>query len=171
MSKTGYCNGSDMLLYVGDKAVGHCTTHTVTYSSETKKRTVKPPASEPASSSLWSNSTVVGLSYSISADGLIFYDEAECGYPEMLKMWKAGQPVSVKCLHRGNSEKPYLSGKCIISSLEESHQAQDDSSYTIKLDNDGAPDVFNDTAFTDDGAAAASMSQTVPADDQSDNEA
>ncbi len=44
-TKTGYCNGSDMLLYVGGKAVGHCTTHTSTFNSETKDRAVKPVAS------------------------------------------------------------------------------------------------------------------------------
>ena len=43
-TKTGYCNGSDMLLYVGGKAVGSCTTHTTTFNSETKERAVKPVA-------------------------------------------------------------------------------------------------------------------------------
>ncbi len=46
-TKTGYCNGSDMLLYVGDKAAGHCTTHTTTMTSETKERQVKPVATAP----------------------------------------------------------------------------------------------------------------------------
>ena len=35
MSK-GYVNGSDLLLMVGEKCVGHCTSHSVTYNSETK---------------------------------------------------------------------------------------------------------------------------------------
>ena len=42
MAKTGYCNGSDMLLYVGGKAIGSCTSHTTTFNSETKERAVKP---------------------------------------------------------------------------------------------------------------------------------
>ena len=32
-----YINGSDLLLKVGEGAVGHCTTHTTTYNSETKE--------------------------------------------------------------------------------------------------------------------------------------
>ena len=64
-TKTGYCNGSDMLLYVGGKAVGHCTTHTSTFNSETKDRAVKPVASKGVSSGLWKGKGVVVLSYSI----------------------------------------------------------------------------------------------------------
>ena len=76
-TKTGYCNGSDMLLYVGGKAVGSCTTHTTTFSSETKERAVKPVATARISGGLWKKKGVVGLSYSISAEGLVFYDETE----------------------------------------------------------------------------------------------
>ena len=54
--KTGYCNGSDMLLYAGGKAVGHCTTHTTTLSSDTKDRAVKPVASAGISAGLWNSS-------------------------------------------------------------------------------------------------------------------
>lgn len=40
-TKTGYVNGSDMLLLIGEKAIGHCTTHNVSISAETKDRAVK----------------------------------------------------------------------------------------------------------------------------------
>ena len=45
MAKNGYCNGSDMLLYVDGKAIGSCTSHTTTFNSETKERAVKPVVS------------------------------------------------------------------------------------------------------------------------------
>lgn len=67
-ARTGYCNGSDMLVYVGGKAVGHCTTHTATFASETKDRAVKPVASATLSAGLWKQKGVVGLSISISAE-------------------------------------------------------------------------------------------------------
>ena len=51
-TKTGYCNGSDMLLFVGGKAVGHCTSHTTTINSETKDRAVKPVATKGVSAGL-----------------------------------------------------------------------------------------------------------------------
>lgn len=41
----GYINGSDLLLKVAGKAVGHCSSHTLTFNSETKDRAVKPVAS------------------------------------------------------------------------------------------------------------------------------
>lgn len=146
-AKTGFCNGSDMLLYVGGKAVGSCTSHTTTFSSETKERAVKPVASAPLVSGLWKKKGIVGLSYSISAEGLIFYDETEYGFKELLAAWKTGNPVDVKCMER-ESETPYLVGKCVIASLERTDPAQDDSTYSISLENDGEPTTLDESAIT-----------------------
>ena len=148
-SKSGYTNGSDLLLYVNDKAVGSCTSHTSTFNSETKDRAVKPVASKPISSGLWKKKGVIGLSYSISAEGLRFYDETECGFKELFKLWKAGKSVKVKCMEREESEKPYLVGDCVITSLEESAPAQDDATYSLSLDNDGEPDTLDEDAITE----------------------
>ena len=152
MAKTGYCNGSDLLLYVGGKAVGSCTSHTSTFSSETKERAVKPVASAALSSGKWKKKGVVGLSYSISAEGLRFYDETECGFKELFKLWKAGESVEVKCMEREASEKPYLVGKCVITSLEETAPAQDDATYSVNLENDGEPTTLDDEAITENVA-------------------
>lgn len=146
-AKTGFCNGSDVLLYVGGKAVGSCTSHTTTFNSETKERAVKPVASAPLVSGLWKKKGIVGLSYSISAEGLIFYDETEYGFKELLAAWKTGNPVDVKCMER-ESETPYLVGKCVIASLERTDPAQDDSTYSISLENDGEPTTLDESAIT-----------------------
>lgn len=148
-AKSGYCNGSDMLLYVGGKAVGSCTSHTSTFNSETKERAVKPVASAGMNSGLWKKKGVVGLSYAISAEGLVFYDETECGFKSLFALWKAGKSVEIKCMERENSDKPYLAGKCVITSLERTDPAQDDSTYSISLDNDGEPDTLDETAITE----------------------
>lgn len=147
-TKTGYSNGSDMLLYIGEKAVGHCSTHTVTMNSETKDRAVKPIASAPMSSGLWKGKGVTGLAISISAEGLVFYGESETSYAALCKLWNAGKSVDVKCMERENSEKPYLKGKFIITSLERTDPAQDDSTYSISLESDGQPEVLDDTALS-----------------------
>lgn len=152
MAKTGYCNGSDLLLYVGGKAVGSCTSHTTTFNSETKERAVKPVASAALSSGKWKKKGVVGLSYSISAEGLRFYDETECGFKQLFKLWKAGEPVEVKCMERDSTEKPYLVGSCVITSLEESAPAQDDATYSLNLENNGEPSVLDDEAITENVA-------------------
>lgn len=150
--KTGYTNGSDLLLYVGGKAVGSCTSHKSTFSSATKERAVKPVASKGMSSGLWKGKGVVGLSYSISGEGLRFYNETECGFKDLFKLWKAGKSVEVKCMEREESEKPYLAGKCIISSLEESAPAQDDATYSVSFENDGEPETLDETAITETAA-------------------
>lgn len=150
-----YCNGSNMLLYLGEDAFGHCTTHTATMNSETKDRAVKPAASEAKTNGMWKEKGVTGLSIAISAEGLIYDGETEASYQKMLAVWKSGQPVKIKCMQRGESKKPYLAGSFIISSLERTDPAQDDSTYTINLDNNGEPDTLDETAFTDNAAAAS----------------
>lgn len=150
-----YCNGSNMLLYLGEDAFGHCTTHTATMNSETKDRAVKPAASKAKTNGMWKEKGVTGLSIAISAEGLIYDGETEASYQKMLAAWKSGQPVKIKCMQRGESKKPYLAGSFIISSLERTDPAQDDSTYTISLDNNGEPDTLDETAFTDSAVAAS----------------
>lgn len=149
-----YCNGSNMLLYLGEDAFGHCTTHTATMNSETKDRAVKPAASKAKTNGMWKEKGVTGLSIAISAEGLIYDGETEASYQKMLAAWKSGQPVKIKCMQRGESKKPYLAGSFIISSLERTDPAQDDSTYTINLDNNGEPDTLDETAFTDGTASS-----------------
>lgn len=151
-----YCNGSNMLLYLGEDAFGHCTTHTATMNSETKDRAVKPLASEAKTNGMWKEKGVTGLSIAISAEGLIYDGETEASYGKMMAAWKSGQPVKIKCMQRGDSQKPYLAGSFIISSLERTDPAQDDSTYTINLDNNGEPDTLDETAFTDGTASLGS---------------
>lgn len=148
-----YCNGSNMLLYLGEDAFGHCTTHTATMNSETKDRAVKPLASKAKTNGMWKEKGVTGLSIAISAEGLIYDGETEASYGKMMAAWKSGQPVKIKCMQRGESIKPYLAGSFIISSLERTDPAQDDSTYTINLDNNGEPDTLDETAFTDGTAS------------------
>lgn len=147
--KTGYCNGSDMLLYINGKAVGHCTTHTTTINSETKDRAVKPVATKSISAGLWKNKGVVGLSVSISAEGLVFYQETESGYKSVLSLVGEGKSVDVKCMERDSTDKPYLTGKFVIASLERTDAAQDDATYSINLENDGEVEL-DESAITEE---------------------
>ena len=153
-AKTGYVNGSDLLLFVGDKAIGHCTSHTATFNSETKDRAVKPEATKGISAGLWKGKTVIGLSISISTEGLRFYNETEMGFKGLFKEWIKGKSVKLKCLERGNSEKPYLVGQFVITSLEESAPAQDDATYSANFENDGEPETLDDSAITEEAPAA-----------------
>ena len=139
---SGYINGSDLLLSVGGKAVGHCTSHTLTFNSETKDRAVKPAANQNYSSGLWKGKGVTGLSISISAEGLRYYGEAENGYAELSALWGAGAPVQVKAFQREGDETPYVEGSFVITSIEEASPAQDDATYTIQLESNGEPTTY-----------------------------
>ena len=142
MAETGYINGSDLLLMVGEKAVGHCTSHTLSFNSETKDHAVNPVATAPKSSGMWKGKSVTGLSISISAEGLRFYDETENGHEQIAPLWGKGDSIEVKAFKRGDDKTPYVSGKFVIASLEETSPAQDDATYSVSLENDGEPDVY-----------------------------
>lgn len=154
MADTGYINGSDLLLSVGGKAVGHCTTHTLTFNSETKDRAVKPEATAGKSAGLWKQKGVTGLSISISAEGLRFYDETENGYDQISPLWGKGDSVEVEAFRRGGDTTPYVRGKFVIASLEETSPAQEDSTYSVSLENDGEPDVYPGKAAAGGGEEA-----------------
>lgn len=147
MAKEGYINGSDLLIKIAGKAVGHCTSHTLTFASETKDRAVKPVASATISTSLWKGKGVTGLSVSISAEGLRNYDETEGGFKTLVSAWVTGQPVEVIGFERESDATPYLSGNFVITNLEETSPAQDDATYSISLENDGVVTITN-TAIT-----------------------
>lgn len=145
-AQTGYVNGSDLLLSVGGKAVGHCTSHKTTFNSETKDRAVKPIQTQGVSAGLWKDKGVTGLSISISAEGLRFYDETESGFTELAAKWGAGTVVEVKAFPRGDgkpaTQTPYLVGNFVITSIEEDAPAQDDATYSINLENAGEPTIY-----------------------------
>lgn len=153
---TGYINGSDLLLKVGGKAVGHCTSHTLTFNSETKDRAVKPVANAAKSSGLWKGKGVTGLSISISAEGLRFYDETENGHEQIAPLWGKGASVEVEAFKRGGDKTPYVKGNFVIASLEETSPAQDDATYSVSLENDGEPEAYPGK----DAAAAAQATDT-----------
>lgn len=152
MNKTGYVNGSDLLLFINGKAVGHATSHTTTFNSETKDRAVKPIASASMTAGKWKEKGVTGMSVSISAEGLRNFDESEHGMRTLLAAWAAGESVEVKAIERGNDAKPYLSGRFIIASLEEIAPAEDDATYNISLENDGEI-TLNPESITENPAA------------------
>ena len=148
----GYINGSDLLLMVDGKCIGHCTSHTLTFNSETKDRAVKPVKTKPIFSGKWKGKGVTGLSISISAEGLRHYGETEGLLDDFGAIWAQGESVVVKAFKRGTNgggdeDECYLIGKFIITSLEETSPAEDDATYSIQLENDGAPtSLFEVTA-------------------------
>ena len=141
-NNANYINGSNILLMVDGKCVGHCTSHTLTFNSETKERAVKPVQSASTSNGLWKGKGITGLSISISADGLRYTGESENGFAELGESWGEGASVTVKAFLRGGDSTPYVDGKFVIASIEETSPAQDDATYSISLENDGEPTTY-----------------------------
>ena len=137
-----YINGSDLLVNVGGKAVGHSTSCQITLSAETKERAVKPLSSLPSQSGLWKDKGITGLAVSISADGLRVQSETENGFMEIAPDWGKGDTVEVEVYDRGNTSSPILKGNFVITSLEISGPAQDDITYSVSLENAGEPEVY-----------------------------
>ena len=106
-------------------------------------------------SGLWKKKGVTGLSYSISADGLLFYNETEYGFKRLYKLWKAAKSIEVKCMERsedGDTDtngEPYLVGMCVITNLQQNAAAQDDATYSVSLENDGEPSVLDESKITE----------------------
>lgn len=133
-----YVNGSDLLCSIDTKAVGHCTSHTATFNTETKDVAVKPVATtSPGSSSLYKSKRVTGLSVQVKADGLMFYKETETGFKQVLGPWSKGQSVKLDLFERSQDATPYLTGQFIISNIEQSASAGEDAKYSVTFNNDG----------------------------------
>lgn len=141
----GYVNGSDLLMKLGNGAIGHCTTHTVTYSTDTADVAVKPAATVAASTAgLYKSKRIKGLSIQAKASGMKFYSESESGFKVALGKWRLGQTVQCSFFERENDQQPYLAGSFIISELTETNPANDDATYDVTLDLNGAPTTIDE---------------------------
>lgn len=155
-NKNGYVNGSDLLVCIKEgtgqqvtrKAVGHCTTHTATFNTETKDVAVKPPMANGVSAkALFKKKRITGLSVQVQCSGLCFYEESEGGVKVILSKWKVGQSVELELFERPDADNgsptPYCSGAFVITSLVNTAPAGEDATYDATFDNDG--DVSVDT--------------------------
>jgi len=159
--QSGYVQGGDLLLYIVEgsgqqqtrKAIGHCTTHSATFSTETKDVAVKAAASVAQSNAgLYKNKRISGLSVQVKCSGLHFYADTEAGFKDLLAKWNAGAPVSLELMERKTSTtsdapEAYCSGNFVITSLDHTAGAGDDATYDATFDNDGAVTV--DTTHLD----------------------
>ena len=146
--KTGFVNGSDVLLYVGDKALGSCTSHKTTFDTETKEIKTKPDASvKTLTTGTYTKKIITKQSISISAEGLRRYDEKEVTFADLVKAW-IGKTVQCKCMERDEAEKPYLAGNFIIAHLEEDAPAGEETKYSVQLENDGEPETLDSSVIT-----------------------
>jgi len=108
------------------------TSHSVSYSGETKERVTKD-----TSNGAFSEKSVTKLSVTIKCDALVVFD-ADCGYDQLLKIFKSRTKVKLKygftVEETGDS---YEEGFFVITSLERTDSAEDDANYSATFENSG----------------------------------
>ena len=137
-----YMNGSDMLVSIAGKAFGHCTSHTISISAETKDRQVKPLATVASGLAKFKEKSANLISITVSGSGLMAMTETEAGMKELREAMFKGEPVDVKAFERGKDASAWLEGSFVITSLEEEAPAGEDVTYSIQLDNNGEPTKY-----------------------------
>lgn len=149
----GYIHGSNLIVFVGSKALGHCSTCEIQDSAETKSRAIKALPDYAGSESdtdlqpsqgedttkdgLWEEKSVSKRSVTITGEGFICEDETGESYDELVAKMDAGEPVKVKYAHKDEASTKYRVGRFLITSLKRSDPANDDSTYNITLENTG----------------------------------
>ena len=137
-----YIKGKDLLFQVGGKCIGHCTEHTITYSTGTTDIAVKPPASEAPSSSNFKEKLIDSQDIKISFKGLRATDEIENGFDEIAALWGAAKPVEAAAFKRTQDTKPHFKGMCVIDSLVETNGADGIAEYNGEMTVTGTPEIY-----------------------------
>ena len=132
--KGDYIEGKDIMLYVNTGASEETPTYTATaaakshsikYSGDTKERVTKD-----SGNGAWSEKRVTKLSVSIKVDALVVFN-ADCGYDKLLEIMKSRKPVLLKYGYKEEETgDTYEEGKFLITDLEKTDSAEDDSTYS-----------------------------------------
>lgn len=136
-----YIEGRDLMLYVDTseteqtptwEPTAAATSHTISYSGETKERVTKD-----TSNGAFSEKTVTKLSVSISCEALTVFG-AKMGFDKLLALMKARKPIKLKYgFATADSGDSYEEGMFVITSLEQSSPADDDATYSATFENTG----------------------------------
>jgi TP901-1 family phage major tail protein len=114
------------------------TNHTITYSGETKERMTKD-----TEVGAYSKRKVTKLAVTIKCDALTSFGD-EAGYDKLLAVFKSREEIKL----RYGFKEPAAGDKCeegmfIITNLEQSSQAGEDSTYTATFENSGAVETVD----------------------------
>lgn len=134
--------GRDLMMYINTAAGGAvatytpqaaATSHTVTYSGETKERVTKDTAN-----GAYGEKKVTKLSVSIKCEALVSFGDA-AGYDKLLEVMKSREPVKLKYgFTEEQANDKYEEGLFVITSLEQTSAAGEDATYSATFENTGA---------------------------------
>lgn len=133
-----YRDGTDLLLSVGGKTLGHSDNCEIQYQAETGTRKTKEK-----SAGKYNESYVKSLAVSITASGFVHAADKDNNLPTLITLWKACAPIDASWDTRESSD-PH-SGKFILTDVKDTGKAGDDETYSITLKNSGAIDETTTT--------------------------
>ena len=129
-----YRDGTDLILSINSKALGHSTECKISYKAETGTRKTKE-----AAAGKWDEKYVKSLGCTVTASGFVFDDDDQNQKPSIDTLrtaFKTAQPVGASWAYRDGGS--IESGKFIITALDHEGKAGDDETYSITLENSGA---------------------------------
>lgn len=137
-----YENGSALLLYVSTgtpeapsyKLIAGATSHNISTTAETKSRSTKDASGK------WKGKTVIGLSQTIKCDTLVSLEEGAYGYDQLLSLMKSGNSVHLRYSKKEQTltvGDKYEEGNYVITSLERTDPANEDSTMSATFESDG----------------------------------
>jgi len=133
--------GRDLMLYIntGSESTptytpqAAATSHTITYSGETKERVTKDTGN-----GAYSEKKVTKLGVSIKCEALVSFGDA-AGYDKLLGVMKSREAVKLKYgFSETQSGEKYEEGMFVITSMEQTSAAGEDATYSATFENTGA---------------------------------
>lgn len=133
--------GHDLMLYINTAAdaatptytpQAAATSHTITYSGETKERVTKDTAN-----GAYSEKKVTKLGVSIKCEALVSFGDT-AGYDKLLAVMKSREAVKLKYgFAQEEAGDKYEEGLFVITSLEQTSAAGEDATYSATFENSG----------------------------------
>lgn len=119
----------DATTYVPQAAA---TSHTITYTGETKERVTKDTVN-----GAFSEKKVTKLGVSIKCEALVSFGDA-AGYDKLLDIMKKREAVKLKYgFAQEEAGDKYEEGMFVITSLEQTSAAGEDATYSATFENSG----------------------------------
>lgn len=149
-TKGDIIEGRDLMLYINTAAdaatptytpQAAATSHTITYSGETKERVTKDTAN-----GAYSEKKVTKLGVSIKCEALVSFGDT-AGYDKLLAVMKAREAVKLKYgFAQEETGDKYEEGMFVITSMEQSSAAGEDATYSATFENSGEVKTSTATA-------------------------
>lgn len=140
-TKGDIIEGRDLMLYINTAAdsatptytpQAAATSHTITYSGETKERVTKDTAN-----GAYSEKKVTKLGVSIKCEALVSFGDT-AGYDKLLAVMKSREAVKLKYgFAQEEAGDKYEEGLFVITSMEQSSAAGEDATYSATFENSG----------------------------------